>query len=115
MAVWRFSDGTTVTSEGMVTGESEIAAILRDYFGALDEGFPFSVSVATEPGGRVRFRRGSDWLLNVLTRNLAARYEVAVTTDYLPRPEDIPEDARRLIERDKRRAAMPRPKGFVVY
>lgn len=95
---WHFSDGTEaeLLEGGLeVTGTSELAVLLR---ALLAVGLP-RVCVVPPPGGCVPLDVRSAWICDVWLRAVASSRRVGVaSTDYEPSDEDIPPEARELIE-----------------
>ena len=83
------TDGKTIT----VTGDGLLAERLRLFAG--DD----SVWIVPPPSGSVRLRVDSDWLVDRWVRQWAGQLGAGpVTSDYEPSDEDIPDDARELLE-----------------
>ncbi len=100
MSEWRFSDGTILRSGGEVEGEGPLADTLRRIAERARTNLPTTVRVAgPPPGGLHPIILESDWLLDRWVRAECSRHWQTFTTDYVPKDADIPETARRQIER----------------
>lgn len=95
MSVWRADRVEVTTEKGkiVVSGDGPLAERLRLF--AVDD----SVDVVPPPGGSVPLRADSDWLVDRWVRQWAGQLGVApVTSDYEPSDDDIPDDARELLD-----------------
>lgn len=95
MSVWQVDRVKVTTEKGnlVISGDGKLADRLR----LANEGG--SVWIVPPPGGSVPLRPDSDWLVDRWVRQWAATLGAGeVTSDYEPKDDDIPDDARELIE-----------------
>jgi hypothetical protein len=95
MAEWTFSDGSELRSGGKVSGDGPVAMALRSALTAPEH----MVHALPPPAVPERVIRSSDFLLDLLAREIARVLRRGVSTEYEPDFDDAPSELReRLIE-----------------
>jgi hypothetical protein len=91
VATWTFADGSELETGGLVRGKGEAARLLRmDLF----ENGPPVVQVGPIPMKPIPLDVRSNYMLDLLARDVAACSHQKVRSDYEPSDEDVPEAVR---------------------
>ena len=91
---WACSGGA-LYENGAVTGHGPLAEELRSDLADLRMKRPASIGVWAYAS--VDLDTSSNWIVDLWVRQVARRHGETVTTDYVPRDEDIPADVLKLI------------------
>lgn len=99
MATWTFADGSELETGGLVRGQGEAARLLRmDLF----ENGPPRVQVGPRPMKPIPLDVRSNYMLDLLARDVAASCRQKVRSDYEPTDADMPAAVRAVFDQAER-------------
>ncbi len=94
MTTWTLGDAI-ISSGGHVEGTGPTARTLRGLFECVPS--QVAIIVGSPPGQRVRVDLNSDWMLDRWLRERGIQEGLSCFSEYVPKPEDIPPELRRIV------------------